>query len=139
MPCDQALFRGDAPELVDRLIAASQIKPAAGYTGYGRELQPWVDDTAGCLLNEPLELGNRYNNNSNKHGRSPDRAGRGSPNKRAAPARRCSLDAAQGAFACPSFSAAPRPEALPMPSKLMLSARRSPSPPKSLPAMVAAA
>jgi hypothetical protein len=65
---------------------------------------------------------------------------------RAAPApaaRRCSLDAAQGgSYACPSFAAAPKPEALPMPtSSLMTRAlhRRSPSPPKCLPALAVSA
>jgi hypothetical protein len=47
--------------------------------------------------------------------------------------RRASLDAAQG-FACPSFNAAPKPEALPMPTFTLMRAsalsRRSPSPPK---------
>jgi hypothetical protein len=34
----QRCFRGDAPHLVDDLIAASQIVPSATYTGFGREL-----------------------------------------------------------------------------------------------------
>lgn len=44
-------FRGDHPELVDKLIEASQKKPSGEYTGFGRELVP-VDS---AWLSEPIQ------------------------------------------------------------------------------------
>ncbi|GBF98808.1 hypothetical protein Rsub_11390 [Raphidocelis subcapitata] len=135
-----ACFRGDAPHLVDALIAASAAR-ASPAAGYGRELVAWVDaDVAApsSALFEPLELSSRghVHHHNSKHGRSPDankskaaaaKRARASPT--VSPARRCSLEhASRGAFACPSFAAAPKPEALPMPTSLLF--RRSPSPPK---------
>ncbi|KAI8467438.1 MAG: hypothetical protein J3K34DRAFT_430657 [Monoraphidium minutum] len=147
MPCDQT-FRGDAASLLDRLVEASQIPVVEPWAIRERELQPWCPDAdfaSSPVLDGPLEARHRF---PAKHGRSPDhkKSAGGAPvaAKRArAPgsppaARRCSLDAAQG-YACPSFNAAPKPEALPMPtSSLMTRAlfRRSPSPMKC--AMVAA-
>ncbi len=83
-----------------------------------------------------------------KHGRSPDHkksgaAGRNN-NSRAASSFPAPAAAAQHGFnnngsssssyACPSFAAAPKPEALPMPTSSLITrallARRSPSPPK---------
>ena len=43
------MFRGDDDDLVDKLIAAcQQVKAAscASYTGFGRDLVPWTDDSA---------------------------------------------------------------------------------------------
>lgn len=57
---------------------------------------------------------------------------------KAAGPRRCSLEHRPAAgYACPSFAAAPKPEALPLPKSLLLS-RRSPSPPKMQHAAAAA-
>ena len=51
-----AMFRGDAAHLVDALVAASEWRPAAeGYSGYGRELQPWCPDDAFPMPVEALE------------------------------------------------------------------------------------
>jgi hypothetical protein len=76
-----------------------------------------------------------------QHRRSPDtNKSKAAAAKRAratpsSPARRCSLEhASHGTYACPSFAAAPKPEALPMPTALLF--RRSPSPPK-MPALQA--
>lgn len=122
-------FRGDAECLVDRLIEASRIPSFEGSL-FERELQPWCpDEDSAMLLEEPLEARHRT---PSKYARSPAKRTRapGSPQ-----ARRCSLDAAHG-FACPSFNAAPKPEALPVPALLARALyRRSPSPPKFAAAM----
>lgn len=44
-PTPQAIFRGDAPHLLDRLVEACQQKTVhAPLPGYGRELQPVCGD-----------------------------------------------------------------------------------------------
>jgi hypothetical protein len=83
----------------------------------------------------------RFSNNHHKHkhhhGSLPTTPVKKSG--KAAAARRCSLEHRPAAgFACPSFAAAPKPEALPLPTSLLLS-RRSPSPPKMQHAAAAAA
>lgn len=134
------MFRGDAAHLVDALVAASEWRPAAeGYSGYGRELQPWCPDDAFPMPVEALEAPrySKYNNG----GRSPDHKGKrasATPRGASPPVRRASLG--DSSFACPSFAAAPKPEALPMPTSSLLTralVRRSPSPPKMMAAAVA--
>ncbi|KIY98798.1 hypothetical protein MNEG_9164 [Monoraphidium neglectum] len=127
----QAVFRGDADVLVDRLIEACQKHES--FVTHGRELQPWCPDAGDSRMFEALEAPR------GKHSRSPDfKKSSGTAAKRASPAspaRRCSLDARQG-YVCPSFgaAAAPKPSALPTPSSSLLTrAFRSPSPPKSMP------
>lgn len=147
MPSDaMQCFRGDAESYVDRLVEASAARPwAENYTGFGRELTPWMEDAPAPALCEALEPSRASPHHNIKHGRSPAAAA-----KRARPftaasapaARRCSLEHAApgGAYACPSFAAAPKPEALPMPTSSLLTralCRRSPSPPKMMPAATA--
>lgn len=133
-------FRGDADGLLDKLVEASKLPQATSWEE--RELQPWCPDDMSCspMFSQPLEAPSPPRHyTASKHSRSPDhkcRPSAAAPKRARAstsPVRRCSLDAAQGMYACPSFAAAPKPEALPMPtSSLMTRAlyRRSPSPPK---------
>lgn len=122
-------FRGDADVLTDKLIAASAWRPPAGsHTGYGRELVAWCDDASPAFdprFNEPLEAG-RPSRSPTKRTRAP-----------ASPAHRSAAPASPTTFACPSFAAAPKPEAIPIPASLMARARRSPSPPKAPVAVMA--
>jgi hypothetical protein len=49
-------FRGDAESYVDRLVEASAARPwAENYTGFGRELTPWMEDAPAPALCEALE------------------------------------------------------------------------------------
>lgn len=53
------IFRGDADSMVDDLIAACE-KHSAGscvYSGFGRQLVPWTDDSVPTLA-QPLEAKN---------------------------------------------------------------------------------
>lgn len=135
----QAYFRGDAPHLLDRLVQACQQKTVnAPLPGYGRELQPVCNDwltgadcgALGAALEAPRKAQQQPHHQQHKK-RAP-----------ASPQRRRSAEQPQAVagYACPSFSAAPKPEALPMPtSSLMtraLQCRRSPSPPKCHPVAV---
>lgn len=45
-PVSHGVFKGDSEHLVDKLIAACEVKaaPSSAYTGFGRELVPWTDD-----------------------------------------------------------------------------------------------
>ena len=58
----QAFFRGDAPQLLDRLVAACQQKTVnAPLPGYGRELEPvscdWLMGADCTAASAPLEGG----------------------------------------------------------------------------------
>lgn len=137
---NMAHFKGDGDHLVDRLVEASRMPTYDICGSYrGRELQAWVDDTQAplpAIFDAPLEAPSARPHNEKIHNYNNHAAA--APPKRArgpsSPARRCSLEqAGQGSYACPSFAAAPKPEALPMPTSSLLTRalyRRSPSPPK---------
>jgi hypothetical protein len=149
-------WAGDAPQLVDALIAScQQAIGTQAMPGEGRELVPWTDDScvgSSSLLNMPLE-NRRQSKFPARHARSPTAAAataaaqERSANKRSKVAaspthipraasngggRRLSAENAPAGFACPAVAASPKPETLPMPTGLMSRAvrSRSPSPPK---------
>eukprot|EP00775_Hariotina_reticulata_P012170 gene12170-12308_t len=138
------MFRGDADNMVELLIAACEQakKPVASGTGFeGRELVPWVDDTVqiSSALTQPLEQPRRvskFPNGPQKHARSnaaATRAPESPEHKRQAQPKRSKVQPAPRLiFACPALAASPKPESIPMPTTgLMNRCRgRSPSPVK---------
>lgn len=149
---DSKIFRGDAEHLVDELIAACQKKPVAStaYTGYGRELVPWTDDSvvpAAC--SESLDRQSRRTTgqervrvpaNPHKHARAAGRVA-DSPEQKKTQSKRSKTSVAlafyqaapgvsgssrrssssDSGFACPAIATSPKPEQLPMPTNGFMS------------------